>query len=205
MLRACIFSRRRSDAEQRFTWEPGAGPRRTTKVVGFVLSGGVPGLSSGISTGEAPLARRRVVNESFGAPILSRSKSRSGCTRPEASAAEVACQNDEAGAARRGSRAVAEARPSAHIVSRGALAVSPPAEGAPHAAFSSIIAPDRDARRLSGGIDSSRSIGGNRPSHLYVPQGIFKFRSHGQRLLPCLLGRAALSFARTGNASCPDC
>ncbi len=83
MLRACIFSRRRSDAEQRFTLEPGAGPRRTTKVVGFVLSGGVPGLSSGISTGEAHLARRRVVNESFGAPILSRSKSRSGCTRPE--------------------------------------------------------------------------------------------------------------------------
>ena len=174
MLRACIFSRRRSDAEQRFTLEPAAGPRRTTKVAGFVLSGGVPGLSSGISTGEAHLARRRVVNESFGAPILSRSKSRSGCTRPEASAAEVACQNDEAGAARRGSRAVAEARPSAHIVSLGALAVSPPAEGAPHAAFSSIIAPpDRDARRLSGGIDSSRSIGGNRPSHLYVPQGIF--------------------------------
>ena len=174
MLRACIFSRRRSDAEQRFTLEPAAGPRRTTKVAGFVLSGGVPGLSSGISTGEAHLARRRVVNESFGAPILSRSKSRSGCTRPEASAAEVACQIDEAGAARRGSRAVAEARPSAHIVSLGALAVSPPAEGAPHAAFSSIIAPDRDARCLSGGIDSSRSIGGNRPSHLYVPQGIFK-------------------------------
>ena len=170
MLRACIFSRRRSDAEQRFTLEPAAGPRRTTKVAGFVLSAGVPGLSSGISTGEAHLARRRVVNESFGAPILSRSKSRSGCTRPEASAAEVACQNDEAGAARLGSRAVAEARPSAHIVSLGALAVSPPAEGAPHAAFSSIIAPDRDARRLwrgMGGIDSSRSIGGNRPSHVY--------------------------------------
>ena len=147
MLRACIFSRRRSDAEQRFTLEPAAGPRRTTKVAGFVLSGGVPGLSSGISTGEAHLARRRVVNESFGAPILSRSKSRSGCTRPEASAAEVACQIDEAGAARRGSRAVAEARPSAHIVSLGALAVSPPAEGAPHAAIgpSSHLIVTRDA------------------------------------------------------------
>ena len=79
MLRACIFSRRRSDAEQRFTLEPAAGPRRTTKAAGFVLSGGVPGLSSGISTGEAHLARRRVVNESFGAPILSRSKSSGVC------------------------------------------------------------------------------------------------------------------------------
>ena len=179
MLRACIFSRRRSDAEQRFTLEPAAGPRRTTKVAGFVLSAGVPGLSSGISTGEAHLARRRVVNESFGAPILSRSKSRSGCTRPEASAAEVACQNDEAGAARRGSRAVAEARPSAHIVSLGALVVSPPAEGAPHAAIGSFIAPDRHTRCLSGEIDSSRSIGGNSPSHLYVPQGIFSLCATG--------------------------